>query len=92
MADTCPHHTPRAGKGKYTYSDGGYYEGEFVSTLSHYKHGVHFPKPDGLRHGRGVRVYANGNRYEGPFREGEPNGLLAAPHIASVGQSDDQRA
>ena len=61
--------------GKYTYSDGGYYEGEFVATLSHYKHGVHFPNPNGLRHGRGVRVYANGNRYEGPFREGKSVGV-----------------
>lgn len=47
------------GKGKYTYADGGYYEGSWKND-----------KQDGT----GVDVQANGERYEGDFRGGLKNG------------------
>lgn len=64
------------GKGKMTYSDGGYYEGEFKSMTdsTRYIHGVSFPKPDGLRQGFGTRVYVSGAVYRGHFFKGLPHG------------------
>lgn len=50
------------GRGKMTYADGGYYEGEFLATTptSRYRHGVAMPMPDGKRHGYGCGRRAAG--------------------------------
>ena len=39
------------GFGKYTYADGGYYEGEFRRSKRNPLTDVEFPDPDGKRHG-----------------------------------------
>lgn len=62
------------GRGKYTWADGGYYQGDYKAVLDKYKHKVVFPNPNGKRHGKGVRVYANGNRYEGDWRDDRYHG------------------
>jgi len=62
------------GRGKYTFEDGSYYDGEYVAVTTN-KMGIKFPLPDGLRHGRGVRVWANGNRYEGAWIQDKMEGI-----------------
>eukprot|EP00940_MAST-03C_sp_MAST-3C-sp2_P001415 g1415.t1 len=64
------------GKGRMTYIDGGFYEGEFKMRTDpkRYSHGMTFPRPNGLRHGFGVRVYASGSVYRGEWRDGLPHG------------------
>ena len=39
-----------------------------------YKHGKHYPQPDGKRHGRGTRVWVSGNRYEGDWADDKMHG------------------
>lgn len=49
----------RHGQGKMTWSDGGYYEGEFLN---------------GNRHGKGKHVFANGFIYDGGWKNGLMHG------------------
>ena len=47
------------GKGKYTWPDGGFYEGDYINNV---------------KEGNGRFKWANGKIYIGPFRNGNPNG------------------
>ena len=50
----------RHGRGKYTYSNGGVYEGEWKNNK---------------RHGRGKDIFSNGKVYEGEYKDGKRHGL-----------------
>ena len=78
------------GRGRLTYADGGYYDGEFAAHTrpGQYKHGVVFPKPDGQRHGQGVRVWVSGNRFEGGWIEGKMEGRGVYENAATGGKYD----
>eukprot|EP01126_Amoeba_proteus_P023481 TRINITY_DN2359_c0_g1_i9.p1 TRINITY_DN2359_c0_g1~~TRINITY_DN2359_c0_g1_i9.p1 ORF type:complete len:240 (-),score=49.38 TRINITY_DN2359_c0_g1_i9:37-756(-) len=70
------------GKGKFTWEDGDYYEGDFEGGIQHGK-GTFFWK-DGDKYegdflnsnmtGKGIFTWATGNVYQGEFMEGEKNG------------------
>ncbi len=59
----------RYGQGKYTYRDGGYYQGEYrnLMPMSRSRNAAQLPLCDGKRHGTGIRVWTNGARYEGQW-------------------------
>ena len=63
------------GVGRFTWVDGGYYEGDYVRTKGGYQHGVEFPDPDGKRNGRGVRVWVSGDKYEGEWHQDYQHGV-----------------
>eukprot|EP00968_Pinguiococcus_pyrenoidosus_P019117 scaffold2022_cov261-Pinguiococcus_pyrenoidosus.AAC.6 len=67
--DRAPRHAMSQAIGKYTFSDGGYYEGQYCATTTLPDCNVVFPKPNGKRHGFGVRVWVSGSRYEGAWRD-----------------------
>ena len=52
------------GEGRFNYTDGGYYSGEFKHDRLNPYSGVSFPDPNGLKHGFGMRVFANGSKYQ----------------------------
>ena len=62
------------GEGKYTYLDGGYYEGEYKNVQSNPVTFLDFPLYDNLRHGFGIRVWSNGSKYQGQWRYGLMDG------------------
>lgn len=62
------------GRGRYTFADGGYYDGDYLAQKGGYSHGVIFPRPDGKKHGRGVRVWVSGNKYEGEWLDDQIEG------------------
>ena len=62
------------GEGKYKYSDGGFYMGEFRNTSVHPVTEAEFPRPNGFRHGFGIRVWCNGNKYEGQWADDRMEG------------------
>ncbi|GMH82945.1 hypothetical protein TrVE_jg9783 [Triparma verrucosa] len=80
------------GRGRLTYADGGYYDGEFAAHTrpGDYLHGVVFPKPDGKRHGMGVRVWVSGNRYEGGWENGMMNGRGIYENATTGGKYDGE--
>ena len=47
------------GRGKYTYSHGDKYEGEWK---------------DGEQNGQGTLTWSDGDKYEGEYKDGSPNG------------------
>ena len=64
------------GKGKLTYADKGYYDGEFLHNEPRkFDSDREIPRPDGKRHGFGVRVWSNLNRYEGQWVGGYMEGI-----------------
>ena len=80
------------GRGRLTYADGGYYDGEFAAHTrpQDYRHGVAFPKPDGRRHGHGIRVWVSGNRYEGSWVNGQMNGRGVFENALTGGKYDGE--
>ena len=80
------------GRGRLTYADGGYYDGEFAAHTSpkDYAHAVVYPKADGLRHGQGIRVWVSGNRYEGAWEAGEMNGRGVYENALTGGKFDGE--
>lgn len=63
-----------AGRGRYTYADGGVYDGEYLATKGGYEHGVRFPQPDGLKCGHGKRTWVSSNTYKGMWHDNRVRG------------------
>ena len=62
------------GEGKYTFIDGGYYEGEYKNVRPNPVTYLDFPFYDNLRHGFGLRVWTNGSKYQGQWKVGMMDG------------------
>ena len=59
LCHTIPYHTMPGfifGEGKFTYTDGGFYEGEFRKVKLHKVSDVEFPDCDGKRNGMVIWV------------------------------------
>jgi hypothetical protein len=73
-----------------TYSDSGYYEGEFRRVMRNPTTDAEMPDPDGKRHGVGIRVWTNGSKYVGQWAADMMNGtgtlytLAGASYIGTL--------
>ncbi|CAM9914741.1 unnamed protein product, partial [Choristocarpus tenellus] len=62
------------GRGLYSWSDGGLYEGDYLAKTPGIGHDVQFPLVNGLRHGQGKRVWSSGASYDGSWKDSRMEG------------------
>ncbi|KAL3140637.1 hypothetical protein ABBQ32_005204 [Trebouxia sp. C0010 RCD-2024] len=75
-------HGQREGKGKYTWSNGCYYDGDYKNHMRHGNGTLTLPDKgryegdwsENKMHGQGFYTYANGDMYTGSFQQGVKHG------------------